>query len=289
MSEETLRARRDRQKVDYARLHDTGHGSSEEISDSNSECSNLFVNKQTRSRPGGKRSDQDGNNKVLVSETPLNTSEFGNNRNSLNSSLNSIHMVPESTASVSKHNSSESHIDLDNIADVGDNANTPSNNLQDEIIEAEMEHRFQAAEEERLELQRRASVLAKQMEVEAKERQVLYMKKQIDKLMEARKVANENDPVFNPMAVGDDETGTQLQKIPEVLQKEEETREKLRKEEEARKIMEEKERKKQDKKRKEEEKQKEKELREKEEKKRRTRSRGALCRAVFLCLCILNV
>ena len=145
--------------------------------------------------------------------------------------------------------------------------------LQDKLTEAEIQEKIRITEEEREELQKRAKLLTKQLEAEAMQRQVNYMKSQIDQLLKARDTAQSSDVVFNPSAIGEDETSQQMKKVLEMLQKEEEIRNKQKEEEnrkrleeEQRKKQEEQERKKQERKCREEQKQKQKETEEQERK-----------------------
>ena len=154
--------------------------------------------------------------------------------------------------------------------------------LQEELTEAEILEKIRVAEGEHDELQQHAKILTKQLEAEAMERQVNYMKAQIDQLLKARDTAHSSTAVFNPLAIGDDETSQQLKKVLEMLQKEEEIRaqqkeEEIRKkqEEEQRKKTEEAEKKKQERKRREEEKQKQKEKEEQERLEKEEREKQA--------------
>ena len=127
---------------------------------------------------------------VLVKETPLTTPTPG--QNELDSeagkdTTSSSEVIPESQLSQG--------LGLDtNMVD----------NLFNELNEAEIQERRSKLEAERVEVECRARLLTEQTELEAKERQVVLMKKQIEELMEARKKAQEAPTVLNWVAIGDD-------------------------------------------------------------------------------------
>ena len=149
---------------------------------------------------------------VLVEETPLTTPVQDIEEQDLepgNSPSDITKVVPESQV--------RSDLDLDtNMAD----------NLLNELNEVEIEERKSKVEEARVETECKARLLAEQIEVEAKERQVVLMKKQIEELMDAWKKAQESPAVLNWAAIGDDDTAKQLANVLKILKSEEEERKK---------------------------------------------------------------
>ena len=154
-----------------------------------------------------------GDHQALVRETPCLTPVEG-----LLSDMDRVVIVPETqvpspeSGDLPIRSRSES---TDNMAD----------NLLNELSEAEIREKEEAAEAEQVELEKRAAMLTKQVELEAKERQLVYLRKQITRLSEACKAANERDVVFNPEVLGDDPTAQNLLKVMQMLQKEDEERE----------------------------------------------------------------
>ena len=131
-----------------------------------------------------------GDHQALVRETPCLTPVEG-----LLSDADRVVIVPETQ--VPSPESGDPPIrsrsePTDNMAD----------NLLNELSEAEIREKEEAAEVEQVELEKRAAVLTKQVELEAKERQLVYLRKQITRLSEACKAANERDVVFNPEVLG---------------------------------------------------------------------------------------
>ena len=181
---------------------------------------------------------------VLVEETPLTSPVQDIEEQDLepgNSPSDITNVVPESQV--------RTNLDLDtNMAD----------NLLNELNEAEIEERKSKVEEARVETEHKARLLAEQIEVEAKERQVVLMKKQIEELTDVWKKAQESPAVLNWAAIGDDDLAKQLANVLKILKSEEEEHkkkqlaieeanrieeeERLRREEELRKQAEEEER-----------------------------------------------
>ena len=106
------------------------------------------------------------------------------------------------------------------------------NNLHKELTEAELRAESERQDREHRELETRAKALAEQVKIEARERQLNLMKKQIDELAEARKKANESTPVENPEVVMDDPASKEMADLLAMLRKEEDIRK--QKEEEVR-------------------------------------------------------
>ena len=97
---------------------------------------------------------------MLVEDTPCNTPGAGN------TSPISTHIIPETQI-----NSPVQGVVMSSI--------------QEEITEAEPKQRKEAVEKEQKELEQRARVLTAQTEMEAKQRQLNLMRRQIEKLQEA--------------------------------------------------------------------------------------------------------
>ena len=152
----------------------------------------------------------------------------------------------------------------------GDNTTVPSS-LADELTQAQLQERQEELDDEENRLRRQADRLAAETAIEAKERQISLMKKQITDLMVARQRAQAQPSVLSPTMLGDDPQGQQLHKVLKLLQQEETERQKQKQEEARRKTelevqrrkdaeeernkkMEEEERKKNEKKKKDEEK-----------------------------------
>ena len=85
-------------------------------------------------------------------------------------------------------------------------------------------------------------MLTEQVELENKERQIRLMKQQIEKLTEARKVANESTPVLNLGLISSDPTMQSMFKLLQTLQHDQEERDRLLKLEQEREAKEERER-----------------------------------------------
>ena len=149
----------------------------------------------------------ENNRIVLVEDTPCPTPVELNNSN-----CSSTNIIPETQV----HSPVQGAV-MDSI--------------QDEISEAEIRERQKALEKEQRDIQKRAEMLTVQMQLEAKERHVAFLKTKVEKLMEARKAASEGGHVFNPKAAEGDETVRKMEDMLEMLQREEQERERVRKEE----------------------------------------------------------
>ena len=145
------------------------------------------------------------------------------------------------------------------------------------MTEAELEERNRITDEENANLEKKARLLAQQVEVEAKERQISLMKCKIDELLQAHQTANENPVVLNPSAVQGDEAATNMLKVLEMLQNEQKEREReeerRKEEEETKHKAEEVEKRKADRKKKEEERKKKKGKRERTRKEKKGKMR----------------
>ena len=230
--EETPRELWDRRRVDYFKLQNTGR---DDISDSDSEC---FEIGSVRSRL------QVTEHKILASDTPCPLIAGDNIPREVNPIVNinedsnsSVYTVAETIETRSKRSrsSSGSEHEIVNMADGNDGSDnlSPSpESLLEEITEAEMHERIEAAEKEKEELEQKAKLISKHIEIEAKQRQLNYMRAQVQKLMDARKNASQSDVVFNPSIVEENETAQQMARVLELLQKEDELRQKAKQEEE---------------------------------------------------------
>ena len=96
--------------------------------------------------------------------------------------------------------------------------------LQQEIDEATLQERNEAANRESEELEKKVGLLTEQMAVEAKERRIKLMKQKTEELTEARKKSLESGTVLNPELLGSDETARNMFKMLEMLRKEEQER-----------------------------------------------------------------
>ena len=117
--------------------------------------------KESELESGSEIESEEGNKgKVLVEDTPCNTPGAGN------TSPISTHTIPETQINSPVQGAVMSSI-------------------QEEITEAEPKQQKEAVEKEQKELEQRARVLTAQTEMEAKQRQLNLMRRQIEKLQEA--------------------------------------------------------------------------------------------------------
>ena len=99
--------------------------------------------------------------------------------------------------------------------------------LQAELTEAELQEKKEQLEKEQAEMDKRMRLLTAQAELEAKQRQMSLMKRKIDELMEARKKANSEPPVLNTELIAKDPAGNSMIQVLNLLQKEDEERNKM--------------------------------------------------------------
>ena len=186
------RTHRERPKLDYFKLHNTGRDSSEEEFDNSDSEFRSNVNTSLL------------NNTVLAINTPSKSNTPVVSPCSVNTITETASIVITQDSDKTRSRSSINSNFEPNMADPNNEGSNPESSLQDEITAVELEERIAQAENERAELERKAVLLTKQLEIETKERQIIYMKNQIEKLVEARNEATQNPMVFNPGALGDD-------------------------------------------------------------------------------------
>ena len=175
------RPKRDVKKCNYRQLHFSGTTNSDSEPEVDLDCENWD------SDAGKKKLRLLDQAEILAEDTP----QLTPNESYINSNISSPASVTVIPESLTGDNRSRSSVET----------NMVDNNLHDELTEAELEERNRIADEENANLEKKARLLAQQVEVEAKERQIVLMKCKIDELLQARQTANENPAVLNPSAV----------------------------------------------------------------------------------------
>ena len=213
-------------KVNYLQLHSLGCTNDLESDSEDQEIQGKLINFKPINEP-----------EILVEETPLHTPvDIENLRKNVDLDLDNSNLN-------------------DNISTVPE-TQTNMSDLQTELSETELQEKRDKLEQEQREVEQRAKCILEQTEIEAKERQLTIMRKQIDQLLQARAEASAQPPVPSLDALGDDPLAKQMSTVLEMLQKEAQEREKIT--EQQRQIEEKR-------KREEEERQKEEEMRKEEE------------------------
>ena len=220
-------------KVDYLQLHQEGR--QDPSSSEDEEISGKFEHTHSKSRSKS-RGDKytipttvTFNEDTIVKETPLHTTvEFDQN-----TVLSEHDVEHDSLMTVDLHkfkNARTGEIDLDQgvIPETqSDNMASPQN-LLSELTDAEMQVKRAQLDEEQKELEERACRITEEAKLEAKERQLVIMRKQVEALLQAKKEASESPVALCPDIIEGDETATQLANMIELLKKEAIEREKIK-------------------------------------------------------------